>query len=241
ETLSVYVVGGGGGGAGGKTLELDVEAHTHAIAEHTHGSGNHTHLGGSHSHAIGTHSHTTQGQSCSTQCTSYTNHGCCAGYGTVCTPTENESAEANGSTADTNTAVTPADVPIEAAHLTTEGAGSKTAATVLPGGSGGSGGGMNALVPVAGDVVTCEIVIGAGGNEETAGEATTVTCSAASLTCHGGSGGDPDGPTGADGSCTVTGGTALSEYKAGSAAPGGGGRGGLVAGAGQAGAVTIRY
>ena len=50
-----------------------------------------------------------------------------------------------------------------------------------------------------------------------------------------------DGADGADGSCTVAGGAALAEYKAGSAAPGGGGRGGLVAGGGQAGAITIRY
>jgi len=238
-SLIVYVTGGGGGGSNGETTLLDFGAHNHLVAAHSHAGGaGHAHSAGTHTHTGGSHTHTERvsgsGGSYGTPANSdeydYVTRGSLASGATSITLTEGSGTSA---AADIGTTT--------ATGLTTDGTGVSGGSITITGGSGGSGGGMNAILSVTASSA-CEIVLGSGGDVAEAGGTTTITCGEVSVTCTGGGAGETSGTFGLDGGCTTTG-APLSEYKASNSAPGGGGIGAQLsgAGAGQPGSVTIRY
>jgi hypothetical protein len=234
-SLTVYVTGGGGGGSNGESTALDLGSHSHAVDAHSHNGTGHTHDSGTHTHSA-TAGSSTSWDPCATtrECGCHGGTECVGGYVTSGGGTTTTGA-ATGISGDSS-------VSTVAVGLTTEGAESASVTVPHNGGDGGSGGGMSALLTVS-PGSECTISIGGGGDVGNPGSVTTITCDGGSVECNGGSAGGDNGSFGRDGGCTVTGGGALSEYKASYLAPGGGGAGGLVAGAtaGATGAVTIRY
>jgi len=230
-SLTVYVTGGGGGGANGEATSIDLGTHSHGVADHTHSGGSHSHDSGEHTHS------STSGSSTSWDpCASYSSYSgrCVGGYVTSGGGTS-ISGSATGITGDTS-------ISTGSTELTINDSDSTTASVSHVGGDGGSGGGMSALLTVLPEV-ECTITIGTGGDVGSNGTTTAISCGDASTECDGGSTGLDDGTFGRDGSCLVTGGGVLSQFKASHQAPGGGGAGGLdlTATAGSDGSVTVRY
>jgi hypothetical protein len=232
-SLTVYVTGGGGGGSNGESTALDLGSHSHAVDAHSHNGTGHTHDSGTHTHSTVV-SGTTVYDPCATTVPSYGGSACVAGYVTSGGGSSSTGA-ATGISGDSS-------VSTDAAGLTTDGAESAGVTVPHNGGDGGSGGGMSALLTVS-PGSECTISIGGGGDVGADGTETTISCGDSTVECGGGSAGLDIGVDGDDGLCTVPDGTLLAEYKASRRAPGGGGAGGSVsgAGAGQVGSVTIRY
>jgi hypothetical protein len=238
-SLIVYVTGGGGGGSNGETTVLDFGAHNHLVAAHSHaGGGNHAHSAGTHEHTGGSHTHTDRvchpgsgygSPSCNNETDTVIGGALQSGATSI---TLSEGSGTSGDAAIGTTA---------ASELTVGDTDVSGLSITISGGSGGSGGGMNAVLDVSAST-SCEITLGAGGDVAEAGGTTTITCGETSVTCTGGNAGATSGTFGLDGGCTTTG-TPLNEYKASNSSPGGGGIGAQLsgAGAGQLGAVTIRY
>lgn len=229
SSLMVYVTGGGGGGSNGEVTELDLGSHDHGVEDHSHAGGaSHSHSAGEHTHAGGEHTHPGY-------CVSTSGYGGCS----VSTPTTSSASVSIGAGSGTSGAAdigTTATTTLTTNTTLLEGGSVSTA-----GGDGGAGGGVSALVSI--DAPSCEVSIGLGGDVAGVGTGTTVSCGDVVISCTGGQSGGSDGVLGADGLCTVTDGTVLTQFKASRGAPGGGGAGGRVTGssAGQSGSVTIRY
>jgi hypothetical protein len=232
-SLTIYVTGGGGGGSNGESTALDLGSHSHAVDAHSHNGTGHTHDSGTHTHSTVV-SGTTVYDPCATTAPSYSGSVCVPGYVTSGGGTSSTGA-ASGISGDSA-------VSTNTTGLTTGGAESESVTVPHNGGDGGSGGGMSALLTVS-PGAECTISIGEGGDVGADGTETTISCGDASVECGGGSAGLGIGVDGDDGLCTGPDGTLLAEYKASRRAPGGGGAGGSVSGAGsgQSGSVTIRY